>query len=251
MVCALLLRKNFLNFKWWMPVSNCSTLEPREWIYSFIHSALKGCSHSEPGPHLEWKGRGSWCSHTHPYHFQTLAAVRSMLTGISTAWFHTRGSTVTQQNTCTSLSIAVRSMATQITYWMQSRQRKWFMFSVKAKCMFIIHSFVLSRYTLSVDLKHRRSIYSSQITLMQQTCMPGQACCQQQFIGSHTRSISLVTTNSRLGHEVYSHQVWGPHLTSENCFMELSPDAILGHPQIMIHNKYGMHAAIQATTLMP
>lgn len=158
----------------------CLCLTVQHWSpgseYSFIHSALKGCSHSEPGPHLEWKGRGSWCSHTHPYHFQTLAAVRSMLTGISTAWFHTRGSTVTQQNTCTSLSIAVRSMATQITYWMQSRQRKWFMFSVQAKCMFIIHSFVLSRYTLSVDLKHRRSIYSSQITLMQQTCMPGQAC---------------------------------------------------------------------------
>ena len=199
MVCALLLRKNFLNFKWWMPVSNCSTLEPREWIYSFIHSALKGCSHSEPGPHLEWKGRGSWCSHTHPYHFQTLAAVRSMLTGISTAWFHTRGSTVTQQNTCTSLSIAVRSMATQITYWMQTRQRKWFMFSVKAKCMFIIHSFVLSRHTLSVDLKHRRSIYSSQITLMHATNMHAWTSlhCQKQFIGSHTRSISPVTTNSR------------------------------------------------------
>ena len=70
---------------------------------------------------------------------------------------------------------------------------------------------------------------------------------------SYTRSISLVTTNSRSPmkySKLISTKFEDKHLTSSRLqtvlwnynYLHSQPDATLGHPQIMIHNKYGIYA---------
>lgn len=71
---------------------------------------------------------------------------------------------------------------------------------------------------------------------------------------SYTRSISPVTTNSRSPMKysklLLSTKFEDKHLTSSRLqtvlwnynYLHSQPDATLGHPQIMIHNKYGIYA---------